>query len=119
MNPALEYIDQTPEPYRSILLHLQLLVEATIPSAQLKYKWRLPFYYLDEKTMFCFFNFRKSFVDLGLAYGDQLSNKHGALVAGEGRKMMRSLRFYTLEDIDDRIVIETLQELYTLRSKSV
>lgn len=118
MNPALEYIERAPEAYRGIMMHLQLLVESTIPSAQLKYKWRLPFYYLDDKTMFCFFNFRKTFVDLGMSYGNELSNQHGVLIAGEGRKMLRSLRFYKLEDINDRIVIETLQELYTVRSKS-
>lgn len=115
MNPALEYIHRTPEPYRSIMMHLQILVETTIPQAQLKYKWRLPFYYLDDKTMFCFFNFRKTFVDLGMSYGNELSNQHGALIAGEGRKMLRSLSFSKLEDIDDRIVIETLRELKTIR----
>ncbi len=115
MNPALEYIDRTPEPYRSIMLHLQVLVEIAIPEAQLKYKWRMPFYYLDDKTMFCFFNFRKKFVDLGMTYGNELSNKHGVLIAGEGRKMLRSLRFETIEDIDDTMVIETLKELKEIR----
>jgi hypothetical protein len=115
MNPALEYIDRAPEPFRAIMLHLQVLVEASCPSAQLKYKWHLPFYYLDDKTMFCFFNYRKTFVDLGLAYGNLLSDSHGVLVAGENRKMMRSLRFCDLESVDDEIVIETLQELEQLR----
>lgn len=115
MNPALEYIDRAAEPYRSIMMHLQVLVETAITDAQLKYKWHLPFYYLDEKTMFCFFNFRKTFVDLGMSYGNELSNKHGVLIAGEGRKMLRSLRFYTLEDINDKVVIETLKELQELR----
>lgn len=119
MNPALEYIDSTPEPYRSIMLHLQLLVESAVPVAQLKYKWRLPFYYLGEKTMFCFFNFRKSYVDLGMTYGNQLSDQHGVLVAGESRKMLRSLRFYSLADVDDQVVIETLKELYLLRANSI
>lgn len=116
MNPALEYIDRAPEPFRAIMLHLQMLVEAASPSAQLKFKWHLPFYYLDEKTMFCFFNYRKTFVDLGLAYGNLLSDSHGVLVAGENRKMMRSLRYYELEDIVDVVVIETLQELEQLRT---
>jgi len=97
------------------MMHLQLLVETACPRAQLKYKWRLPFYYLDEKTLFCFLNYRKNYIDLGLAYGDALRDKHAVLVAGENRKMMRSLRFYKLDDIDDVLVIETLQELELLR----
>ena len=97
------------------MMHLQILVETAIPEVQLKYKWRLPFYYLDDKTMFCFLNFRKKFVDLGMSYGNELSNQHGVLIAGEGRKMLRSLRFSTLEDINDKVVIETLQELKEIR----
>jgi len=115
MNPAEEYINNKPEPYRAVMLHLQFLIESNFPEMQLKYKWHMPFYYLDDKTMFCFFNFRKTFVDLGLSYGDRLSNQHGVLIAGEGRKMLRSLRFKNLEDINDSIIIETLQELIVIR----
>lgn len=115
MNPALEYIDRSPEPYRSIMLQLQLIIESAIPEIQLKYKWRLPFYYLDDTTMFCFLNYRKTYVDLGLTYGERLSNEHGVLIAGENRKMLRSLRYTTLEDIDDTILIATLEELFKLR----
>lgn len=115
MNPALEYINRTPEPYRSLMLHLQILVETAIPEAQLKYKWKLPFYYLDDKTMFCFFNFRKKFVDLGMTYGNELKDPHGVLIAGEGRKMLRSLRFKKIEDINDDLVMDTLLELKQIR----
>lgn len=116
MNPALEYIDQSPEPYRGIMLHLQMLIEMTCPAATLKYKWRLPFYYLGDKTMFCFLNYRGSFVDLGLVYGNLLTNTHGALVAGENRKTMRSLRYKSLNEVNDLVVIETLLELQSLRN---
>lgn len=115
MNPAHDYIYRSPEPYRSIMLHLQSLIESTIPEAQLNYKWHLPFYYLDEKKMFCFLNFRKKFVDLGMSNGNELTNQHGKLVAGEGRKMLRSLRFESLEEMDDQVVIETLLELKEIR----
>ena len=48
----------------AILLHLQILVETTIPSIQLKYKYRLPFYYLNDKP-FCYLNVvaKKGYVD--------------------------------------------------------
>lgn len=54
-------------------------------------------------------------MDLGMSYGNELSNQHGVLIAGEGRKMLRSLRFETVEDIDDRVVMETLKELKGIR----
>ncbi|MEN8816197.1 MAG: hypothetical protein ABF274_04915 [Nonlabens sp.] len=54
MNPVLECKDNLPEPYRSIMMHLHLIIESVIPEIELKYKWRLPFYYLDNTTMFCF-----------------------------------------------------------------
>ncbi|HCQ78295.1 MAG TPA: 2-dehydro-3-deoxyphosphooctonate aldolase, partial [Leeuwenhoekiella sp.] len=52
MNPGAHYILSKPEPFKSILLQLQLLVEHTVPEAELLYKWHLPFYYLNGK-MFC------------------------------------------------------------------
>ncbi|MGK0211575.1 MAG: hypothetical protein ACI9D4_001906, partial [Polaribacter sp.] len=42
MNPAEDYIINQPEPYRSILLDLQILVESTLPEIELLYKYRIP-----------------------------------------------------------------------------
>jgi len=39
MNPAEDYILNNPDPYRSILLHLQVVIEKIIPEAALKYKY--------------------------------------------------------------------------------
>ncbi|UZO80834.1 DUF1801 domain-containing protein [Aquimarina sp. ERC-38] len=114
MNPAQNYIFQKPEPFQSILLHLDGIITLTIPEVTLKYKWHLPFYYLNDK-MFCFLNFRKKFVDLGIPYGDELSDTSHLLIAGEGRKKLRSLQIYTVEDINDNDVIEVLTELSSLK----
>ena len=43
MNPAENYILNQPEPYRSMLMHLQSLIEYAIPEADLKYKYKIPF----------------------------------------------------------------------------
>jgi len=94
--------------------HLKSLIEYAAPEAQLKYKWHLPFYYVGEKSMFCFLNFRKNFVDLGIPKGIELTNSHGKLIAGEGRKSLRSFRFENLTDIDDVVVLSTLTELLNL-----
>jgi len=69
MNPAENYILNQPEPYKTILLHLQILVEHTLPELELKYKYR---------------------------------------------KMMVSLRYKTIEDIDDTIFIDVLKKAASL-----
>jgi hypothetical protein len=99
MKPALEYIDALPEPYRSIALELQLIIESQFKDVKLYFKWKLPFYYKDGK-MFCFLNFRKNYIDLGIPDGILLNDPNKMLIAGEKRKKLRSLRFYLPEDID-------------------
>jgi hypothetical protein len=64
MNPAENYIIDQAEPFRSMLLHLQLIIENTIPSLDLKFKCKIPFYNLEERP-FCYLNQSKDYVDLG------------------------------------------------------
>jgi len=115
MNPAESYILNSPEPYRSMLLHLKTIVECAVPEAQLLYKWRLPFYYVNG-SMFCFLNYRKTFLDLGIPNADVLSKQYSRLIAGEKRKSLRSLRFHSMEDIDDEVIIDVLQDLFVSKS---
>ncbi|MEZ4802144.1 MAG: hypothetical protein R2797_05175 [Gelidibacter sp.] len=63
MNPAEEYIFNQPEPYKSIMLHSQLLIEHTFPKMVMKYKWRIPCFYLDNRPI-CFLNQSKDYVDV-------------------------------------------------------
>lgn len=58
MKPAEEYILKQKEPLQSILLHLQILIEVNFPEVALLYKWKLPFYYLNNKP-FCYLNATK------------------------------------------------------------
>lgn len=108
MNPSGEYILNQSEPYRSILLHLQVVIETTIPEVELLYKYKIPFYYIDKKP-FCYLNasHKKQFVDLGFWKGNQIKIHESHLVT-ENRKMMVSLRYKTIEDIDDKILKEVL-----------
>lgn len=114
MKPAEAYILSKPEPFKSVLLELQVLIAHTAPEAELLYKWNLPFYYLNGK-MFCFLNFRKRFVDLSFIYGNELIDQDKHLIAGEGRKRLRSLRFDTTEAIDAEVVISFLEQAKKLR----
>ena len=110
MNPAENYILTKPEPFRSILLELQILVEHHVPEAELLYKWHLPFYYLNG-TMFCFLNLRKTFVELSFPKGILLHDPQNKLRAGENRKNLRSLRYSKVEEVHGELVIEFLEQM--------
>ena len=114
MNPAENYILNQPEPYRSILLHLQVVIKNTIPEVEMLYKYRIPFYYLHKKP-FCYLNasHKKQFVDLGFWKGNRI-NIHNKYLVTENRKIMVSLRYQCLEDINETILIEVLKKAGSL-----
>jgi len=114
VNPAENYILNHPEPYRSILLHLQVVIENTIPEVEMLYKYKIPFYYIHKKP-FCYLNasHKKQFVDLGFWKGDKI-NIHKEYLVTENRKMMVSLRYQSLEDINEAILIEVLKKAESL-----
>jgi hypothetical protein len=115
MNPAALYILEKPEPFRAILLHLQATVEVVIPETELLFKWRVPFFYIDNNP-FCYMNFSKKYVDLVFWHGAHLT-QHTEVLVSEGRKHMKSLRYKTLEGIDQQILSEVLLEAYSLRDR--
>ena len=115
MNPAETYILNQSEPYKSILLHLQLIIETTVPSVELLYKYKIPFYYIESRP-FCYLNASKGYVDLGFWNAGHLT-KHLDQMTTAGRKVMKSLRYRSIEEIDETILIEVLQEAYLVKDK--
>ena len=117
MNPAEEYILNQPEPYRSILLHLKSVIEAVIPDVSMKYKWRIPCFYA-EKYSICYLNasHKGKYVDIAFWNSAHLT-KHIELMYSEKRKVVKSFRYITLEEINDEVLIEVLQEVYALKHK--
>ncbi|RKN79805.1 DUF1801 domain-containing protein [Ulvibacterium marinum] len=115
MNPAENYILNQPEPYRSILLHLQSVIEHTVPGIDLKFKYRIPFYYIEGRP-FCYLNHTKDYIDVGFWNAAHLTI-HLEHMTTAGRKVMRSLRYRSLEEIDDTILTEVLQDAYQVRDK--
>jgi len=113
--PAEAYILEKPEPFRSILLHLQMVIERNIPTADLQYKYKIPFYYLDKKP-FCYLNCKKDYVDLGFWHAAHLT-LHADKMHTEGRKYMKSLRYSTLDEIDEIVLEEVLQEAYSVKDR--
>jgi len=114
MKPAKDYILNQPEHYRSIIYNLQIVIENQVPDIELMYKWKIPFYYYRGKP-FCFINVshKRKYVDLGIVKGFQIKNHHQHLVS-ENRSIMKSLRYSSLEEIDNRILEEILQEISKL-----
>jgi len=117
LNPAEDYIISKPEPWRSILMELQVIIKHTIPEVEEQFKWHLPFYSVHGK-MCCFLNFRKTFVDLGITSGIHIDIHKEHLIAGEKRKTLRSLRYYSLEDIDVEVLQNVLKAAANLNKKS-
>ncbi len=118
MKPAEIYILNQQENFREILYNLQVVIEKCIPNdLQLLYKWKLPFYYYKGKP-FCYFNvsYKNNYVDLGIFNGYELTNTSTKLIS-ENRSMMKSLRYYSLEELDNELLVEILEESLLLLKK--
>ncbi len=114
MNPAEVYIINQPEPYRSILLHLQIIIESTIPEIESLYKYRIPFYYY-EKRPFCFLNasHKRDYVDVCFVRGNQIIIHKESLIT-KNRKKMASLRYKSIEEINNKVLIDIIKNVLTL-----
>ncbi|WP_435414695.1 DUF1801 domain-containing protein [Polaribacter aestuariivivens] len=117
MKPAEEYILKQPEPYKSILLHLQILIESSFPNADLQFKWKIPFYYLDDKP-FCYLNpsKKKGYVDVAFWVSAHLT-KYNELLISENRKVVKSLRYRSIDDINEEVLLTVLEEAHQLKDK--
>ena len=115
MNPAEQYILNQPEPYRDILMHLKMQIEHTLPEVTVKYKWNIPCFYVDTSPI-CYLNasHKKQFVDIAFWNSAHLT-KHLDKMVSEKRKVVRSLRYASLEEIDDKVLTEVLEDAYSVR----
>ena len=111
MKPAEEYILKQPEPFKSILLHLQLLIENNCTDVELEYKWKMPVYYVNGHQL-CYLNasHKKGFVDVGFWAKGILRDFETYLVS-EGRTVVKSLRYTSVEDIDEEIFLQVVEEV--------
>jgi hypothetical protein len=117
MKPAEAYILHQTEPFKSILLHLQILIEGSFPEVDLKFKWRIPVYYLDDKP-FCYLNasHKKGFVDVAFWASAHLT-KYTEFLVTENRKVVKSLRYFKLEDINEEVLLTILEEASQKKEK--
>lgn len=115
MNPAEEYILRQPEPFKSMLLEIQVFIELTLPENKLLYKWGLPIYYNDGCPI-CYLNVTKGYLDVCF-WARRNFNIHMDLLVSEKRKFVRSLRYFKPEDINAEILIECLEEADRTKTK--
>lgn len=108
MNPAEAYILKQEEPFKSILLQLQTIIEAVAPNSELLYKWRIPFYYCNGIPL-CFLNKSKDYVDFAFWHFDQM-DEFTEYFVDANRKSIRSLRYKSVDDINDEVVVYVLQK---------
>ena len=117
MNPAEEYILRQAEPFKSMLLHITATIERTLPDAELKYKWKIPCYYAGTRPI-CYINVppKGNYVDIGFWNSSYLT-KYFEHMVSEKRKVVKSLRYFSLEAIDNDILVAVLKEAYHIKEK--
>ena len=59
MNPIEEYFLKQREPLQSVLLYLRQVIFETLPDIEEKYKYKIPFYYYNGKSL-CYLNILKN-----------------------------------------------------------
>jgi hypothetical protein len=113
MKLSQEYILSQPQNYQSIMLHIISVVEQTLPEVELLFKWGVPYFYYKKKP-FCYLapHHKKGFVDLGFAKGFQLQRNQEFLV-DEKRNTVKSLRYFSLETINNNILKDVILEAKT------
>jgi len=94
------------------ILHIKATVEAVVPEVSLKYKWKIPCFYID-KSPICYLNVvaKKNYVDVGFWNSAHLT-KHLDKMVTENRKVIKSLRYTSLEKIDNAVLIDVLEDAY-------
>lgn len=117
MKPAEFYILNQEEPFKSILVHVQFLIEKNFSEVDLRFKWKIPYYFLND-TPFCYLNSpkKKKYVDVCFWVTSLLSNYNEFLIT-ENRKVLKSLRYFNLSDINEKVLLSVLSEAYNKKGK--
>ncbi len=115
MKPTDVYILKLDEPYKGIVCHLIAVIEIMVPTATLEYKWSIPYFYYQNKPL-CYLNAspKNNYVDLGFAKGFQLQQNLDYLIADKGRNTVKSLRYFSIESINNAIIKSVLKEAISL-----
>lgn len=110
MKPTEVYILNQPEKYQAMMLHVLSVMEQELSQSELLFKWGIPYLYYKKKP-FCYLapNHKKGYLDVGFAKGFELKRNQEVLVA-ENRNTVKSLRYYTIEAIDNEVLLDVIIE---------
>ena len=105
MKPSDEYILKQPPDFQEILFYIISVVEKELSNTELLFKWGVPYFYYKKKP-FCYLapNKKRGYVDVGFAKGFQLTI-HLDVLVGDNRNTVKSLRYYSSEEINLKILI--------------
>ncbi|MFD2824105.1 DUF1801 domain-containing protein [Lacinutrix iliipiscaria] len=119
MKPVDEYFINQKEPYQSIMLYVRGLILNTLPEAEEKFSYKIPFYNCHNKPM-VYLNILKGkdYVDVCFVQGILLEKKFPILRNDNKRKQVRSIQLKNLEDLDHENFIALLHEASHVLSHS-
>lgn len=119
MKPVDEYFLNQKEPFQSIMLYVRSIILSTLPEAEERYSYKIPFYNCHNKPMI-YLNILKgkNYVDVAFVQGILLEKQFPILKNDNKRKQVRSIQLKTLEDLNQENFIELLREASKVLSKS-
>jgi len=119
LKPVDEYFFNQKEPYQSIMLYVRSVILNTLPEAEEKCSYNIPFYNCHNKPMI-YLNILKgkNYVDVAFVQGILLEKQFPVLKNDNKRKQVRSIQLKTLEDLDQENFIQLLHAASDLLSKS-
>lgn len=109
MNPVEEYILRQPQSFQDIMLYVIKVIKNELEESELLFKWGIPYFYFKKKPFIYLAPNKKGYVDLGFARGFQLENNQDILI-GEKRNTVKSLRYFSLEEINHEALIDVIKE---------
>jgi hypothetical protein len=110
----LDFINEKPQPQRSVALKLRALILESSPMIQEKVRYQAPFFW--NYSWFCYINLKKNGqTDLGFVRGTSLSNEQG-LLEQKDRQTVCTLTFVSLQEVleQEEAIREILQEAILL-----
>lgn len=119
MKPVDEYFLNQKEPYQSIMLYVRSVILNTLPEAEERYSYKIPFYNIGKKPM-VYLNILKGkdYVDVAFVQGILLEEKFPIIKNDNKRKQVRSIQLRTIEDLDQDNFVDLLHAASELLSKS-
>jgi hypothetical protein len=119
VKPVEQYYLNQKEPYQSIMLYVRSIILNTLPEAEERYSYKIPFYNCHKKPML-YMNILKgtNYVDVAFVQGILLEKQFPILKDDKKRKQVRSIQLKTLEDLDHDNFEQLLKEASAVLSRS-